>query len=80
MKCDARTIANGTAHRGPAISVASVPLLLRTGAASGSEGSGGDKLAVGTGRAVGLALSLRERVMQLEKRNRCAVVEVEGRP
>jgi hypothetical protein len=48
---------------------------VRTGAASGSEGAAADKLAAGTGRAVGLVLSLRERVMQLEKRNRCGAVE-----
>jgi hypothetical protein len=40
------------------------------GVVSSSEGGAGDKLAAGAGRAVGLALSLRERVMQLEKRNR----------
>ncbi|WIA28724.1 hypothetical protein OEZ86_011260 [Tetradesmus obliquus] len=41
-----------------------------TSATSSTDGAAGEKLSPGTGRAVGLALSLRERVMQLEKRNR----------
>jgi hypothetical protein len=46
-------------------------LVACTGAVSSSEGGAADKLAAGTGRAGGLALSLRERIMQLEIRNRC---------